>query len=793
MVHKATIRQRSRRLLYFFPFQLFVLHLKKNHLLLLVWLVLFGFITQGMGMKYGVPYLFLTPEYFGASTFWSFGILGFAVGGFFTAYNLYSYTTHAYRFPFIATISRPFLKFSINNALLPLLFVLTYLICSAHLQYSKELVSVVHIVINLLGFLVGIGVFMVFSMIYFFRTNTDVHKLLGPDAAEHRAPEPMEDILPFGPPAHHRHELRKATRWLRREQRTRKWKVELYMTSPWRVAIARSSAHYDKMLLRSVLWQNHINGSIFSIVLVVAFIALGAFSALPLFSIPAGASVFMLFTIVLMLLSALYSWLKGWTIAVLIAVVIGLNLISLKTDAFLSDAQAFGLDYAGPPAIYDRETIHALACDTTTARQDADRFRGTLDAWLGHNQRLSNVNTKPKLIIVNTSGGGSRAMVWTFRCLQVADSLLDGALMTRTALMTGSSGGLIGAAYFRQVDADQRKGGRQRVQDPSHLEAMSSDILNPLGFSFVSNDMFLRYRRVHDGTRSYTLDRGFAFEQRINELTDSLLDIRFADYAEAEQRADMPLLVISPASLNDGRRLVMSAQPVAFLTNIAAQGRITTANEPESIEFGKLFAAQDAQRIKLSSALRMNASFPYITPVVTLPSEPKMRVMDAGVRDNYGYRTTAMFLLTFRDWIAQNTSGVVILQLRDKQRELEVKPVNSSLIGRLFDPVGTVYNNFVKSQDQDYDLMMKQAEAWCAFPVDLIDLSLRHDDADEISLSWHLTAVEKKQVLQTIASRDNQLAFARLRDLVLGNTPLVTAQVPSGTAAAPEAATAQPR
>ena len=789
MVYKATFRQRSRRLLYFFPFQLFVLHLKKNHLLLLVWLVLFGFITQSMGTKYGVPYLFLNPEYFGESTFWSFGLLGFALGGFFTAYNLYSYTTHAYRFPFIATISRPFLIFSINNALLPLLFVITYLVCSARLQYSKELVPAAHIVINLLGFLSGIVVFMAFALIYFFRTNTDIHKLLGPDALEHRAPEPMEDIMPLRPPTPQRHELRKATRWLRREQRTRKWKVELYMTSPWRLALARSSAHYDKLLLRSVLWQNHINGSIFSIVLVVTFIALGAFSDVPLFSIPAGASVFMLFTIVLMLLSALYSWLKGWTVALLIGIVLGLNIVSLRTDAFLSDAQAFGLDYSGPKATYDRNTIHALACDTTATRKDAEQFQHTLDAWLGHNQGLPNANAKPKLVIVNTSGGGSRAMVWTFRCLQVADSLTGHSLMTRTALMTGSSGGLIGATYFRQVEADQRKGGHHRVQDPSHLEAMSSDILNPLGFSFVTNDMFIRYRRVHDGTRSYTLDRGFAFERRVNELTDGLLDIRFADFAEDEQKADLPTLVISPASLNDGRRLVMSAQPVAFLTGIAAQGRIHTANEPESIEFGKLFAAQDAQRIKLTSALRMNASFPYITPVVTLPSEPKMRVMDAGVRDNYGYRTTLMFLQTFRHWLTENTSGVVILQMRDKQRELEVKPVNGSLISRMLDPVGSVYDNFVRSQDQDYDLMMKQAEAWCGFPVDLIDLSLRHDDAEEISLSWHLTAVEKKQVLQTIGSPDNQVAFARLRELLIGTPPLVNVLPRNDTAEALPGAT----
>jgi hypothetical protein len=55
------------------------------------------------------------------------------LGGFITAFNLYSYAMHGYRFPFIATIARPFLKFNINNAVIPGLFVLTFLWCSGTL------------------------------------------------------------------------------------------------------------------------------------------------------------------------------------------------------------------------------------------------------------------------------------------------------------------------------------------------------------------------------------------------------------------------------------------------------------------------------------------------------------------------------------------------------------------------------------------------------------------------------------------------------------------------------------
>ncbi|MDV7399199.1 hypothetical protein RZS08_47755, partial [Arthrospira platensis SPKY1] len=105
--------QRLRRIIYFFPLQLLVLHVKKNHMLLLCWLLLFLYVTGSLGVKYGIPNLFLYPEYFGRVGFFSHAIVGFALGGFIIAFNLYSYTMHGYRFPFIATLARPFLKFNV--------------------------------------------------------------------------------------------------------------------------------------------------------------------------------------------------------------------------------------------------------------------------------------------------------------------------------------------------------------------------------------------------------------------------------------------------------------------------------------------------------------------------------------------------------------------------------------------------------------------------------------------------------------------------------------------------------
>src|SRR5690606_3434806 len=95
-----------------------------------------------------------------------------------------------------------------------------------------------------------------------------------------------------------------------------------------------------------------------------------------------------------------------------------------------------------------------------------------------------------------------------------------------------------------------------------------------------------------------------------------------------------------------------------------------TLNNPivENVEFTRLFKQQDAMNLKFTSAIRMSATFPYIMPSVTLPTNPQIEVMDAGVRDNYGALTTFKYMHTFKEWINENTSGVIIIQIRDKEK-----------------------------------------------------------------------------------------------------------------------------
>jgi len=178
-VTKTTVKQKFERIFYFFPLQLLLVQLKKNHAFLLFWFLLFAMVTEHFAAKFGVPYLFLYPDYFGKVDFISHLFLGFACGGFIMAYNITSYVVNAFRFPFIATLSRPFLKYCINNSIIPLAFIITYIICLFRFQLNKEFESVFKILLNIAGFLIGNCLFLLISFFYFLSTNKNIFKLFG--------------------------------------------------------------------------------------------------------------------------------------------------------------------------------------------------------------------------------------------------------------------------------------------------------------------------------------------------------------------------------------------------------------------------------------------------------------------------------------------------------------------------------------------------------------------------------------------------------------------------------------
>ena len=60
----------------------------------------------------------------------------------------------------------------------------------------------------------------------------------------------------------------------------------------------------------------------------------------------------------------------------------------------------------------------------------------------------------------------------------------------------------------------------------------------------------------------------------------------------------------------------------------------------------------------------MNAAFPLVSPATSLPTEPPRRIVNAGYFDNYGVTIAHAWLTKNREWLAENTSDVVLIQIR---------------------------------------------------------------------------------------------------------------------------------
>ena len=135
---------------YSFPVQLLIVHLRSNHLLIGTWILFALLLSGSLGRKYGFQYLFLDPEYLGQVNFWSFFFVGLAFGSFFMSWHLTLYLLTSHHFPFLASLSRPFTKFVINNMVLPLSFFLFYMVFVIHFQRYYEALGFGVILMNCL-------------------------------------------------------------------------------------------------------------------------------------------------------------------------------------------------------------------------------------------------------------------------------------------------------------------------------------------------------------------------------------------------------------------------------------------------------------------------------------------------------------------------------------------------------------------------------------------------------------------------------------------------------------------
>lgn len=727
-----------KNIFYSFPVQLLLLHFRKSQVLLVFWLILYLTVTGHFMKLFGANALFLAPEYLGTVNPGGAAIVGFAAGIFIMSWNITTFILHSARFRFLATATNPFLKYCLNNAIIPAVFLLVYYFEAMYFGIEMELLSWSRFLLIAAGFTGGLLLLLVISFAYFFTVDRRIIRTIQPGIIDFHEegyqPVTEDSFEAYGLP------------------------VRTYAASFTRFRAARDVSHYSQSFL-DVIFKRHHFSAMVTILLAFFFMVLIAFFMdKVVFQIPACASVFVIFAILIAVMGALSYFLRSWSILFMIGLFVLLNIL-YQYNIIDPRNKAYGLDYSkkGRPE-YSLQTLNSLNTPEKI-KADKENMIGILNKW-----KAKQHEEQPLMIFMNFSGGGLRAAGFSMNVLQHLDSAMNGGLMRQTFLMTGASGGMLAAAYYRQLAYLKEQGQPIDPMDKKYVHQITRDLLNPVFSSWVTRDLIAPAQKFAYSGNHYVKDRAYAFEQKLNRNTGGLLNIPIGYYLAPEANAEIPLMILSNTVTGDLKKMMISTQPISFLMEEEYRDNSSSVSGPDAIDFTALFHDRSPMDLRFLTALRMNATYPYVLPAVWLPTKPVIDVMDAGLRDNYGMESTLRFTHVFRRWINENTSGVLIIQVRSRQKgSWDHKEKGGSIAEIITKPFGMLQSNWFRLQDYYLDDELTYARHFINPPMNRVSfMYVPEKESPGASLNFHLTKNEKKDVKASMGRPNNVEALQQV-------------------------------
>ena len=322
----------------------------------------------------------------------------------------------------------------------------------------------------------------------------------------------------------------------------------------------------------------------------------------------------------------------------------------------------------------------AVLVDDATALKNWRKFAAASDT-------ARNRTGKPKLVVLAVSGGASRSAYWVGAVLERIEAEIGG-FGNHVRVITGASGGMVGASYYLRQRMDLLKIPAGEGIPPLTRTNPDGDTILTGSIPVDSITPVARYIALREPWNAIkpwvsANDRGIVLEDDWGPIGLSLQRLR-----GEEEQGRLPSIIVSPMIIEDGRRLLISNLDLWPICGTEGS-QITGDDDGGSPHFYSLTAFEffrlfpKAKEFRLSTAIRMNASFPYVSPAVSLPTTPPRRVVDAGYYDNYGIQVAAAWISKNVDELIENTSGVVLVQIRDSVSQLDRLGVNDAPEGFL--------------------------------------------------------------------------------------------------------------
>lgn len=726
----------AKNLFRWLPIQLLLLHFRSHQLLLLFWALIILTINDSFAASYGASSLFLAPRYLNDVNGLSYLYLGLGYGLFILAWEITTFILHHYRLPFLVYSRKVFLEFTLNNSLIPLGVTLLFIYRIIRFLSKEEGKSIITILVGVLSFLAGMLVMFLLAYLYFSKVERGLIK-----SSFQRIINPKKRKWSFLYTTNREGAMINATTFI---------SLKGWFTP---VPIKRVNVH---RILQIIINRQQANAVMAVAVAFFILLVVGFFIDYPIFQIPAGVGILLLLSMLLAGTGMLSYFWKSWTLMGWLGLlVIGMLLVKSNWLDFRSHVPNLDYYYSDLPS-YQYESLKNVFSEQVyweDLKNEENRLR---------NRFNEQGRQKSPLVLISISGGGSRSMYWSFRALQYVDSLTEGALFQQTILITGASGGMIGGAYWRNLHADFLNVPTFKYQE-KYQENMGADFLNPVILGLVTLDVISPFNKLNWSGWRRGRDRGWIFEQTLDIETEGVLSGPLDKYIDLENTGQIPLLIPYATLLNDGRKIYFPSRSMSFFSR--SQYDLKSDYPPiDAIDAHHFFQHQSIDKMSINSALRMSASFPGVLPVVHLPSQPKMKVLDAGIRDNYGVEIIVRYLMSLEQVIKEVASEVIVLQIRDTREHWPYISSEPPSLGSIFAPVFTIQKNWNAFQTfrKTYIEELAQQELGRDH-FKILNLAYAPEESEKAApLNFFLTQKQKESILKALYHPNNKKTFQEL-------------------------------
>jgi Patatin-like phospholipase len=395
------------------------------------------------------------------------------------------------------------------------------------------------------------------------------------------------------------------------------------------------------------------------------------------------------------------------------------------------------------------------------------------------------VGERESIIVVAAGGGGIRAAAWAARVLVGLDELSRkdpdlrrcGIRFTpNVRLLSGVSGGSVAILHFAG-EYDSKHGGW--LSDPGQVVDLSEhSSLDPLVWGLVYPDFG---RALIPFLISPTRNRGGELETEWRDRMEKAHlhpDPGLSTWWPRTAAGETPALIFNSTDAETGERIIIGTT------------RIGVKPQRGRVMFDELYLSK--WDIAPVTAVRMSATFPYITPAAKPSFQPSWRGntswVDGGYSDNFG-------MASVLDWVEEALSApnsklrrVMVVQIQagpDPLAAAKSAEGGRGLYYQLGVPLEAMLRvwNSGQAVRNDTQLAMIQVawqynESGKCYAIETVYCALQippnpDGSVPTLPLSWHLTAGQKEQLDKAWCglAKDKNGPWPKIKSFLQGELP----------------------